>query len=154
LEQIPPDRLRGPRWTGSVPSPFPQNFLGVYPTVTSVPTRICYAEIGAWYNMHIRAFEFLRTRLRRRRVHLVAHIADTPQIIALDAKRTYMVFCLEEFPGTVFHLRMRPKTLKRHRGDRVEISFRLTDDATAVVESVRSFSDLEVVRQAERGTGG
>jgi hypothetical protein len=36
----------------------------------------------------------------------------------------------------------------------VEISFRPTGDATAFVESVLSFRDLEVVRQTERGEGG
>ena len=82
---------------------------------------------------------------------MVAHIAGSPQIITLGGGRRYMVFGLEEVPGTVFHLKMRAKTLKRHRGDRVEISFRLTNDVTAFVESVRSLSDLEVVRQAERG---
>jgi len=94
--------------------------------------------------------DFLRERLGRRRIHLIGHIAGSPQVISLRGRR-YMVFHLREFPHTVFHLKMLPTTPHRHTGDRVEITFRLTGDATAFVESVRASSDLEVVRELERG---
>ena len=160
---------------------FPESFLDVYSLVTSmrcrsvtledgssgvrsrrsvpVSTEVLHpgphtpADVGGYCEMHAWALDSLRRRLMCRRMHFVAHIAGTPQIISLGPQRRYMVFQLEEIPGTVFHLRMRPKTLRRSRGDRVEINARLTGDATAFVDSVRSYSDLEVVRRANGGEG-
>lgn len=100
-------------------------------------------EARRYYAM--RLFDFLHRRLATREVHMVGHIAGDPCVISNNGTR-FMVFHLEEVPGTVFHLKMLPTTPKRHSGDRVEITFPQTNETTVFVESVLASADVEVIR--------
>jgi len=78
-------------------------------------------------------------------VHLVGRITETPTF--LDHEGPYMVFRLDETPDLEFHLKMLPTTLKRHRGDRVEITYARRDDGTAVVETLSAAFDPTAARR-------
>ena len=82
----------------------------------------------------------------RRSSHLLARIADEPQIVGNNGVRC-MVFHVAEAPGIEFRLAMLPTTPKRRKGDRVELTWSTDKDGIAIVETLYSAPDRESVRR-------
>jgi hypothetical protein len=79
--------------------------------------------------------DLFRGRSGGRLFSLVGRIAEDPEIV-LDGGIKYMHFHLVEAPGTTFRLKLLPTTPKRRKGDRVELTYRLTSDGLAEVETL------------------
>jgi len=90
--------------------------------------------------------DLLRKRGGGRTAQLVGHILDEPQVITVEDTK-YMVFHLGEAAGTEFRLKMLPTTSKRHKGDRVEITWTPNGDGPALVESLYSAPDAARIRR-------
>ena len=89
---------------------------------------------------------FDRFRRGERSKLSVGRIADDPQIIGQNGAK-YMVFRLAEMPGMEFRLVMLPTTMKRRKGDRVELTWALDKDGIAIVEALTAAPDREAARR-------
>jgi hypothetical protein len=91
-------------------------------------------------------FETLRARAGRRSMQLVGRIADDPQMIA-DGGASYMSFHLEEMPGREFRIKMLPTTPRRHRGDRLDLSYQDGPNGIAMIEMMTAAPDAAATRR-------
>jgi len=89
---------------------------------------------------------FRMFRRGERSKQMVGRIADDPQIIGHNGAK-YMVFRLNEMPEMELRLVMLPTTMKRHKGDRVEITWAPDKDGLAIVEAVSAAPDRDSVRR-------
>jgi len=89
---------------------------------------------------------FERFRRGGRSKHVVGRIIDDPQIIGQNGAR-YMVFHLAETPDVEFRLIMLPTTMKRRKGDRVELTWVQDKNGVGVVEVLSGAPDRESVRR-------
>lgn len=91
--------------------------------------------------------------LRRARgtpsIRLVGHIAADPQIVTADGA-AYLAFRLVEAPDAEFRLKLFPTTPKRHRGDRVEVTYHSNGGLVIMVESLFAVPDAAVLRRRRR----
>lgn len=85
-------------------------------------------------------------RRRERSKHVVGRIVDDPQVIGQNGAR-YMVFHLAETPGVEFRLAMLPTTMKRRKGDRVELTCAPDKDGIAIVEALSAAPDRDSARR-------
>lgn len=91
-------------------------------------------------------FDMLRARSGNRPAHLIARIADEPQM-TLHGGNTYMTFHLEETSGKEFRLKMLPTTPKRRRGERVDLTYHEDAAGIAWVDALTAAPDAEATRR-------
>jgi len=87
-----------------------------------------------------------RLRGRAQSVRLIGRIVDEPQIITQDGVQ-YMIFRLDTASEIAFHLKLLATTLKRHRGDHVEIVYTPRASGVVVVEALYAAPDAADIRR-------
>lgn len=85
-------------------------------------------------------------RRGERSKHVVGRITDDPQMIGQNGAR-YMVFHLAETPDLEFRLAMLPTTMRRRKGDRVELTWAPDKNGVAIVEALSAAPDRDSARR-------